>query len=109
VIVGQTVRVERRGGKRRKLPPFTKLPPLNFDSRYYVVDVAIESIQIVDVVPHEAESLPEPEKFNRDPGIVSLSDAGAIRPARPQFCGCEDRCSGINWYCIDNPRCFAPK
>jgi hypothetical protein len=108
-IVGQTVRVARRNGKRRKLPPFTKLPPLRLAGRYYVVDVAIESVQLVKVLPHEAENLPEPEKFERHPQSVPLPDIDAIQPAKPRFSGCEGRCSGINWYCIDNPRCFKVK
>lgn len=109
-IVGQTVEVERRGGKRRKLPPFRKLPPLSFDGRYYVVDVSIESVQLIDVEPHEAETLPRPEKFARHPDrSVLLPNADAIHPTRPKFGGCGDRCSGANWYCIENPRCFEVK
>lgn len=108
-IVGQTVGVERRKGKRRWLPPFKKLPPLSFEGRYYVVDVSIESIQLVDIEPHEAEALPESEKFERHPRSVLLPNADAIHPTRPKFRGCEGRCSGINWYCIENPRCFEVK
>jgi hypothetical protein len=108
-IVGQTIRVERRPGKRRRLPPFRRLPPLQLDGRYYVVDVAIESVQIVDVEPHEAGVLPAPEKFERHPGSVLLPNVDAIHPAQPKFRGCEGRCSGINWYCIENPRCFEAK
>lgn len=108
-IVGQTVGVERRAGKRRKLPPFRKLPSLAFDGRYYVVDVSIESVQLVEVEPHEAELLPQPEKFTRHPRSVMLPNADAIYPTTPEFCGCEGRCSGVNWYCIENPRCFEVK
>lgn len=108
-IVGQTVGVERRPGKRRKLPPFSKLPSLAFDGRYYVVDVSIESVQLIDVDPHEAREPPQPEKFERHPRTVLLPNADAIHPTTPKFCGCEGRCSGINWYCIENPRCFEVK
>jgi hypothetical protein len=108
-IIGQTVGVERRAGKRRKLPPFTKLPPLQFDGRHYVVDVSIESVQLIDVEPHEAELLPEPEKFEPHPRGVLLPNVDAIHPTTPKFASCADRCSGINWYCIENPRCFRPK
>jgi hypothetical protein len=108
-IVGQTVGVERRAGKRRKLPPFTKLPALAFDGRYYVVDVSIESVQLVDVAAHEAATLPRPEKFARHPRSVLLPNADAIHPIAPRFSGCEGRCSGVNWYCIENPRCFEVK
>lgn len=108
-IVGQTVGVERRAGKRRKLPPFKKLPPLAFDGRYYVVDVSIESVQLVDVGPYETEALPQPEKFARHPRSVLLPNADAIHPTTAAFCGCASRCSGVNWYCIENPRCFEVK
>lgn len=108
-VVGQTVAVERRPGKRRKLPPFKRLAPLRFDGRYYVVDVAIESVQLIDVEPHEAAALPRPEKFERHPRGVLLPNLDAIHPGRPRFCGCEGRCSGVNWYCIENPRCFEVK
>jgi hypothetical protein len=108
-IVGQTVCVERRPGKRRKLPPFTRLRPLRLDGRYYVVDVAIESVQIVNVEAHEAEGLPEPEKFERHPDSVLLPNVDALHPEKQKFCGCDERCSGINWYCIENPRCFEVK
>lgn len=108
-IVGQTVGVERRPGKRRWLPPFTKLPPLSFEGRYYVVDVSIESVQLIDVEPHEAAALPGPEKFERHPRGVLLPNADAIYPTRPKFRGCRGRCSGVNWYCIENPNCFEVK
>lgn len=108
-IVGETVRVQRRPSKQRKLPPFTRLPQLRLDGRYYVVDVAIESVQMIHVEPHEAEILPHPEKFERHPNSVLLPNVDAIYPARPKFCGCEERCSGVNWYCIENPRCFEAK
>lgn len=109
-IVGQTVEVERRGGKRRRLPPFNKLPALAFDGRYYAVDVSIESVQLVDVEPHEAGTLPRPEKFARHPDrSVLLPNADAIHPTTPKFGGCGDHCSGVNWYCIENPRCFEVK
>ncbi len=104
-VVGQTVAVERRPGKRRMLPAFWKLPPLAFDGRYYIVDVAIEGVQLVDTEPHEAQELPEPEKFTRYPRSVLLPNADATY-STSKFKGCEGRCSGINWYCIENPRCF---
>lgn len=108
-IVGQTVGVERRPDKRRKLPPFKKMPPLAFDGLYYVVDVSIESVQLIDVEPYETETLSPPEKFARHPRSVLLPNADVIHPATPAFCGCAGRCSGVNWYCIENPRCFEVK
>jgi hypothetical protein len=108
-IVSETVRVDRRAGRRRKWWPFSKLPPLQFDGRYYVVDIAIESVQLVSAETYEAELLPTPEKFARHPDSVSLANIDAIHQASAKFAGCGGRCSGINWYCIENPRCFEPK
>jgi hypothetical protein len=108
-IVGQTVTVERRAGKRRRWQPWRKLPALQVDGRRYVVDVALESIQLADVEPREAAELPKPFRFEKDFDWVPISEVNAIRQAKPKFSGCKDRCSGINWYCIENPRCFEPK
>lgn len=108
-IVGQTVTVERRRGRRRKLSPWNTLPPLIIPGRHYVVDVALESVQLAPVAPREAAKLSSPLRFERDVNSVPLADVDAIRQADAKFVGCRDRCSGINWYCIENPRCFEPK
>jgi hypothetical protein len=109
VIVGETVRVDRRPGKRKKWPPFTKLDPLRLDGRQYIVDVAIESAQLISAETHEAKSLPSPEKFARHADEVTLDNVDAIHLAPEKFAGCQGRCSGVNWYCIENPLCFNPK
>jgi hypothetical protein len=106
-IVGQTVKVDRRGERRRWWQPWRKLEPLQLDGRRYVVDVALESVQLAEVDPREAENLPP--RFEKDFDGVPLSDVNAIHQTSPKFSGCEGRCSGINWYCIENPRCFDPK
>lgn len=108
-IVGQTVTVERRRERRRRFPPWGTLPPLSIPGRHYVVDVALESVQLAAVAPREAAELPCPLRFERNVNSVPLADVGAIRQADEKFVGCRSRCSGINWYCIENPRCFEPK
>lgn len=108
-IVGQTVKVERRAGERHPWLPWRERPALQFDGRYYVVDVALESIQLAHVEPREAEDLSQLPRFEKDVDSLELSDVGALRQGHPKFSGCANRCSGINWYCIENPRCFDPK
>lgn len=108
-ILGETVRVERRAGRRSPWFPLRKLPPIQLDSRYYVYDVSIEQVQFADVEPRERDDLPSPPRFETDPDSVYLADVDAVRKANEKFRGCAGRCSGINWYCIENPRCFEPK
>jgi hypothetical protein len=108
-IVGQTVTVERRAGGRHSLQFWRKLPALEIDGRRLVVDVALESIQLVRVAPREQPEPQAPLRFEKDFDSVPLADVDAIRQANSKFCGCSGRCSGINWYCIENPRCFDPK
>jgi hypothetical protein len=108
-IVGQTVKVERRQSRRDPLLFWRKLPPLVIEGTHYVVDVALESIQLADVAQRDRPALPIPISFERNFDTVPLSDVDAIRQGHPKFSGCTQRCSGINWYCIENPRCFNPK
>jgi hypothetical protein len=109
-IVGQTVTVERRAGQRHPLQFWRKLPALEMDGRRrLVIDVALESIQLADVRPRESARPSTPLRFEKNFDSVRLADVDAIRQANSKFSGCSDRCSGINWYCIENPRCFDPK
>jgi hypothetical protein len=108
-IVGQTVTVERRAGRRHPLQFWHKLPALEIDGRRLVVDVALESIQLARVEPRELANPSAPLRFEKDFDSVRLSDVDAIRQANSKFSGCRGRCSGINWYCIENPNCFKPK
>ena len=108
-IVSETVRVDRRAGRRRKWLFFRKLPALQMPGRYYVVDIAIESVQLVSADTYEEKDLPRPNKFARHPRTVSLANIDSIQPATTKFTGCSGRCSGVNWYCIENPDCFRPK
>lgn len=106
-IVGQTIQVDRRAERRRWWQPWRKFEALQLDGRRYVVDVALESVQLADVGPRESED--PPSRFEKDFDYVPLADIDAIHQASPKFSGCKGRCSGINWYCIENPRCFDPK
>jgi hypothetical protein len=108
-IVGQTVTVERRAGRRHPVQFWRMLPPIEIDGRRLVVDVALESIQLAAVEPREQATLPSPLRFEKDFDSVRLADVDAIRQANTKFSGCGGRCSGANWYCIENPNCFKPK
>jgi hypothetical protein len=107
--VGQTVKVERRPRRRSLLRPWYEPPPLAIEGRHYVVDVALESVQLARVESREAEILPDPIRFERDFDSVPLADVDALRQEEEKFSGCRERCSGINWYCIENSRCYRPK
>lgn len=108
-IVGQTVTVERRAGRRHPVQLWRMLPAIEIDGRRLVVDVALESIQLAQVEPREKATLPSPLRFDKDFDSLRLADVDAIRQANSKFSGCGGRCSGINWYCIENPNCFKPK
>jgi hypothetical protein len=107
--VGQTVSVERRAGRRSRLLPWRRLAALAIEGRHYVVDVSLESTQLALVSGREAIAEATPIRFERDVDSVPLKDLDAIRQARPKFDGCRNGCSGINWYCIENPHCYRTK
>jgi hypothetical protein len=80
----------------------------------YVYDVALESVQLAPL--RAREDAPPRDRlgnvvYERDPAKVELRDVRACEPepAEVPFSGCEEHCSGISWYCIENPRCFEPK
>ena len=108
-FVGQTVKVERRLDQRTLWGAGRGRPALAIDGNHLVVDVALESIQLAEVAGREADTLPAPIRFEKNFDSVPLSDVDAIRQAQPKFGGCREGCSGINWYCIENPRCYQPK
>jgi hypothetical protein len=102
------VRWEKRIGSVTLFALHRKTPEPEFTSkREYVYDVAAEGVQLVPVGPREAE--PAPEDFEREPLRIRLKDVDEVAPGEPPFTGCEGRCSGINWYCIENVRCFETK
>jgi hypothetical protein len=107
-IVGQTLQVERRAGRRHPWLLWRELPVLQIDGRHYVVDVALESVQLARAEPREG-ALDKLPRFQKEVDSLPLSDVDALRQGHPKFSGCANRCSGINWYCIENPRCFDPK
>jgi len=118
LVVGRTIRRVRRGqhyrwqlgvgavtlfGLRRKTPVRESV-----SDREYVYDVSVEGVRLVPAASREGTS--GPDNFERDPPTIRLKDVDETVPGEPQFSGCEGgRCSGINWYCIENPRCFEKK
>jgi hypothetical protein len=93
LIIGRTV--SSRSGERR-----------------YVYDVAMEGVQVVPVEVYEERAermLPgEKPEYERHPERVPLTDVDEMKDAR-QYSGCDRRCVGISWYCIENEDCFKTK
>jgi hypothetical protein len=119
LIVGRTV--ERRDvrkkdplririGRRTILKiPHWKYEPVGPSRRVYIYDVAVEGVQYVEAARRERPQ-PNPPEYERDPVRIPLNEVDKSRPASEDFHGCANgRCSGISWYCIDNPRCFETK
>lgn len=120
-IVGRTVRCAKAkrqplrtlklGRRTFRIPGLKKEAVGDHGPRMYVYDVALECVQLARVADREREVPRDSDDkvvFESDPEKVLLKDIGAVKPGTP-FAGCEGRCSGINWYCIENPRCFEPK
>lgn len=102
-------------GGKVKLPYFTRVEVGEMRPREYVYDVSLEAVQFVAVAKYEGKDVPRYDNdgqmlYERDLAKVLVRDveASTPEPAEP-FPGCNGRCSGINWYCIENPRCFATK
>jgi hypothetical protein len=123
LIVGRTIRRHRvtrvprhlsMFGARIPLPLLTRREIGPLRPREYVYDVALEGVQLVAAAKREGK-VPRDEDgdilYERDPIKLKVKDVEASEPepAEEPFCGCRDGCSGINWYCIENPRCFATK
>lgn len=134
VHVGQTVRRlhAERVKRRWRIGPFhisTTEPDrtemgMVVGDREYVYDVSAEGIQLVPVGAREEGTDPaadpaatepdvtsarEPTKFARRPVRVSPKRIESIEPCDEEepFRGCSGgRCSGINWYCVENPESF---
>jgi hypothetical protein len=107
ILVGETVIVRARP-RRQWWPPFSKVYPPDLDSRQYVVDVSLEGIHMTAAAPREQLDLPDP-RFVREVDRLPLVNHDSARLSPREFSGCAHRCSGINWYCIKNPRCFEAK
>jgi hypothetical protein len=123
LIVGRTVqrrevdRVPRKivvFGWKLQLPLLTEGIAGQIQPREYVYDVALEGVQLARVESREEAEVPRHDNgrilYERNPTKLPVKDinAGRPKPAQP-FIGCRGRCSGINWYCIENPRCFKNK
>jgi hypothetical protein len=107
LLVGQTVNVKARP-RRQRWPPFTKIHPPDLRGRQHVVDVSLEGVHLTGAATREHNPLPSP-RFVRDADRLALANLDSAKLAPRQFSGCTGRCSGINWYCIENPRCFQAK
>jgi hypothetical protein len=83
-----------------------------FRPRLYCFDVAIEGVDVVGAEKYEKRAAdPVPRdgvEYENEPDELNHSQAHELTSAEP-YVGCERRCVGINWYCIDNPRCFEEK
>lgn len=107
LLVGEAVIVKPRP-RRQRWPPFSKVYPPELDGRQYVIDVSVEGIHMTAAAPREQPDLPEP-RFVREADRLALVNHDSARLSTQEFSGCAHRCSGINWYCIENPRCFEAK
>ncbi len=80
--------------------------------RSYVFDVSIEGVDLVPAGRFEkraAEPLPdEGIEYEKHPDEISHAQAQEFTSAE-SYTGCDHRCNGISWYCIDNPHCFEEK
>ncbi len=121
--VGETVRVravERVPllsvpvlGRRLTVPGFRRRPIGRPGVRHYVYDVALEGVDLVPVAAREGR-VPHDEDgkvvFEDKPTKFLLKSLEKIEQSDRPFVGCRgERCSGINWYCLENPRCYHPK
>jgi hypothetical protein len=122
MIVGHTVQhaeTRRAPRKLRVLTRSIRVPLLTqavatgkISPREWVYDIAVEGVQVVEAALREGAVPVDADGsiiYEREPRKIPLRDIGGVKPAKRPFQGCQDRCSGINWYCIENPRCFAPK
>lgn len=83
-----------------------------FRERRYVYDVAMEGVQVVPAEKFEKraeELLPDQRPaYEGKPERVPLTAVDEFKDAE-RYTGCDRRCVGISWYCIENEDCFKPK
>ncbi len=83
-----------------------------FGERRYVYDVALEGVQTVSAEKFEkrAEAMLPDEKpeFEDGPGRTPLTAVDEMGDGE-RYTGCDRRCAGISWYCIENEDCFRAK
>jgi len=120
MIVGDTVRRFESTRAARRLRLFGLSIPLPLKRRVesgtrspreWVYDVALEGIQVVRAAERERDAPRTTDgliEYEDRPRKIRLQDLDRCEPSR-SFRGCEGRCSGINWYCIENLRCFESK
>lgn len=137
IHVGQTVRrlqTERVKGRWRLGPlqvstaePDRTEKGMVLGEREYVYDVSVEGLELVPVSERERAADAAAERGAADPGATSGGEHArfAKRPVRvpmkrldflepcdeaEPFRGCSGgQCSGINWYCVENPEAFHQK
>jgi hypothetical protein len=107
LLVGETVIVRPRA-RRQWWPPFSNVHPPHLDGRQYVIDVSLEGIHLTSATLREQPELPK-RRFVREADRLPLVNHDSAHLSPQEFSGCAHRCSGINWYCIENPRCFEAK
>jgi hypothetical protein len=81
--------------------------------RSYVFDVSIEGVDLASADKYEARATDFPLpvdgiEFEKAPNEISHAQAQELTSAAP-YTGCERRCVGISWYCIENKQCFEEK
>jgi hypothetical protein len=121
LILGATVRIRDTepkpfvvplGRRRLRIPSWRRSPAGPPGPREYVFDVSLEGVQLVDAASREGE-LPLDDvgqlQFEDQPRKLKHLHLHEAKPAKRPFSGCQTRCSGINWYCIENAKCFDPK
>jgi hypothetical protein len=120
MIVGDTLRrfeVSRVPRRIRVLRSSIALPVKKrvesgiVSPREWVYDIALEGVQVVVASERERAGPRLADgsiDYENRPRKIRLQDINRCQPA-DAFHGCEGRCSGINWYCIENLRCFESK
>lgn len=83
-----------------------------FGERRYIFDVALEGVQHVSAEKFEQRAtqmpLGERPRFESRPERIPLTAVDEMGDA-PRYRGCDGRCAGISWYCIENEDCFKVK
>jgi hypothetical protein len=99
VQVGSVIRVARVGWE----PSAREL---------YVVDVDLRGIQcmFIDEARLELDGAANPEQaFQSKKETTSIKPGEHVDPLATYRPPCSDHCTGINWYCSNNPRAYEPR
>jgi hypothetical protein len=110
----RTTRALHVAGHAIPLPGTSRRTLDEYGPRQYVYDVALETVELVDATTRERE-VPRDGAGNvvyeRNPAKIKFRDVQRTKPkpAEPAYTGCARVCAGINWYCVENPRCFDSK